>query len=264
MQFLLGLFPFDAQDVWTSLAAYRIGTKDGFTVFPTITKSGKVCKAKLIKFNTETGKRIKDGYSTSSLEYCLKKEGKIQSEFFTDKEVFFGEHLLSKYPDLPIAIVESEKSAVIGSICDGVFPEMVWLACGSGDWLKTERLLRLGRNRTIWLFPDADTNGRWFSKWQRVASDARLHGLSVNVSDLIENRATDAERASGADLADYLICLQLERNDPANREAFRDGIEERLAILTIDGGLTQEQAEAQITATGFYQDAIQSALESVR
>ncbi len=265
VQFLLRLFPFDPEDVWQSVKDYLIGTKDSFTVFPTISRIGNVCKAKLMKFDIETGsngKLRKQGiYCIDSLEAKLKKAGDLKEDFETDKEVFFGGHLLAKYPDLPIAIVEAEKSAVIGSICKGVFPDMVWLAAGSKQWLKLERLQRLaqlGRNRTIILYPDADG----FGKWQTIASDARKQGLTVNVSDLIERSATDADRATGCDLADYLISEQARRNDPAIREAFRDLIEERIAIMTIDGGMSEEQAEAEILASGLYQDAIRPKLKA--
>ena len=208
----------------------------------------------LIKFNPETGNRLKDDYSISSLEAKLKKAGDLNENFETDKDVFFGEHLLKKYPTLPIAIAEAEKTAVIASICKDVFPDMVWLAAGSKQWIKADRLKRLGRDRTIILYPDADG----FEKWQIIASEARKGGSTVNVSDLIEKRATDAEKGEQVDLADYLIGLQRQRNDPANREAFRDLIEERIAIMTIDGGLTLEQAEAEIENSGFYQNAIRS------
>lgn len=258
VQFLLKLFPYDdPSDLIQTVKEYCIGTKDGFTVFPTISKIGKICKAKLIKFDPATGKRIKDGYSISSLESILKREGKLKKDFETDKDVFFGEHLSRKYAALPIAIVESEKSAVIGSICQGVFPDMVWLAAGSKQWLKANRLERLGRDRKIFLYPDADG----FDKWQGIASDASKVGLTVKVSNLIEKRATSEAKAKQVDLADYLINEQQKRNDAANREAFRDLIEERLAIMTIDGGMSDEQAEAEIIASGFYAEAIRAVLE---
>lgn len=263
VQFLLDLFPYDPDDVWQAVRSYRIGTKNGFTVFPTISRIGKVCKGKLLKFN-KAGNTLTypdGGRAVSSLEYYLKKEGKLKRDFETDKDVYFGEHLLATNPDSPIAIVESEKSAVIGSICKRVFDNgFVWLACGSGSWLNAKRLKRLGRDRTIWLFPDADPKGFWFAKWQGIALDASKYGLIVRVSDLIKTRATADEKADGCDMADYLIRLQRQRNDPATREAFRILIEDRLSLLMIDGRLTLDDAEAEILATGFFENAIREAL----
>jgi Domain of unknown function (DUF6371) len=256
VQFLLGLFPSNPEDIWQAVNDYMIGsTKDGKTIFWQVDRNRRVRTGKIIKYDSRTGKRLKDVHPNWTHSE-LKKAGWIKPGFDL-QQCFFGEHLLRTYPGLPIAIVEAEKSAVIGSICKGVFPDLVWLACGGKSNLNAERLSRLGRDRKIILYPDADG----FDKWQGIASGARSQGLTVKVSDLIEKQATDAEKADGADLADYLIRLQRQRNDRATREPFRDLIEERLAIMTIDGGLTEEQAEADIIASGFYQDAIRSVLE---
>jgi hypothetical protein len=260
VRFLVSLFPNDPEDVFQAIKVYIIGTKDGFTSFPTITSTGKLCKAKLIKFDPATGKRIKDGYSISSLEAKLKRPGLLKENFETDKEVFFGEHLLGKFPGRPVSIVESEKSAVIGSICKGVFPDMVWLAAGSLSWLNADRVARLGRDRKIILYPDTDIDGKCISKWQVIASEARKRGFSVYVSDLIEKNATVEEKAKGYDLADYLIREQSRRNDPALQEDFRTIIEDRLAILTVDGGMSEREAEDHILSSGFYQIALSNVL----
>jgi hypothetical protein len=154
-----------------------------------------------MKFDRETGKRLKKAGSISSLQYELKRRAIIAGDFQTDIEVFFGEHLLAQNPASPIGIVESEKTAVIASICSNVFPSMIWLATGSKQWLKPHRLERIGLNRTIVLYPDADG----YSKWAEIALEGRKLGLSIKVSSLIEKCATEAEKADGADLADYLI-----------------------------------------------------------
>jgi len=257
VQFIGQLFPYDSDAAAEAVSKYRIGTYDGWTSFPTIDRQGKFCKAKLMKFDPATGKRLKDADGRGlihSLQAKLKQAGKLKLDFETNKDVFFGEHLAAKYPSLPIAIVESEKTAIIASVCKGVFPDLVWLACGGLSNLKPERLARIANGRKLILFPDA--NG--FEKWQWIASEARKAGIAVNVSDLLERLATSEQKRDGLDLADYLIAEQSRRNDPARRAAFADLIEERLAIMTIDGGLTEEQAEAGILASGFYDDAIRA------
>ncbi|MBX3291574.1 MAG: hypothetical protein KF881_01640 [Acidobacteria bacterium] len=206
--FLLNLFPDETAAVWDAIKDYRIGTKQDYCVFPVIKRSGRFCKAKLIKYDRNTGKRVstdKDPSSISSLEHFLKRDGSINDDFEKDKEVFFGEHLLSKYPGLPVGVVESEKTAVICSIEKGVFPEMVWLACGSGSWLNAARLRKIGPNRKVWLFPDADSKGKWIEKWRQIAKEAKGHGMHVIVSDIIEKNATEEELKAGSDIADYLI-----------------------------------------------------------
>jgi hypothetical protein len=243
VQFLLSLFPFDAEAVWQAVSDYLIGThKTGRTIFWQIDQDRNIRTGKAIDYDRETGKRNKQ----TNPFWLHPKEG------FELQQCFFGEHLLTKYQSRPVAIVEAEKSAVIASLCDSVFPDLVWLACGGKSNLNAYKLERLGRDRKIILYPDADG----FEKWQAIASDASKRGLTVKVSNLIERQATDAERARGSDLADYLIREQRKRNDPARREAFRDLIEETLAIMMFDGGLSEDQAESEIISSGFFAKAI--------
>jgi hypothetical protein len=199
VQFLLNLFPDCSEEIQDVLKMYFVGTYDDYTVFPQIDRLNRVCKAKLIRFNPATGKRLKGEYDTSSLPAKLKLK-----ENFQYKQIFFGEHLLLKYPDKPVAIVEAEKTAVIASIC---FPEFVWLACNSKTWLKAERLQRFGQRQII-LYPDADG----FELWQTIATNSTRQGSTVKVSNLIESHATAEQKANGYDLADYLINQQTEIN----------------------------------------------------
>lgn len=256
IQFITELFPFDPDAVTIAVKEYKIGTFDDWTSFPVISKQGKFCKAKLMKFDHSTGKRLKDKDGNGlihSLQAKLKYAGRLKNDFETDKEVYFGEHLLTKYPDRPVAIVESEKTAVIASLCRGAFPfDFVWLATGSKQWLKPERIRRIGRNRRIVLYPDSDG----FDKWQRIAADPSLRSYHVKVSNLIQDLATESEKAEQVDLADYLIREQRKRNDPTRRAAFRDLIEERLAVLIFDGGMGEEEAENHIESSGFIADSI--------
>jgi hypothetical protein len=213
VQFLFDLFPDCSDEVQAVLKMYFVGTYlDNYgiyyTCFPQIDRLNRVCKAKLIRFNPANGKRLKGDFDTSSLPAKLKLK-----ESFNYSQIFFGEHLLTKYPDKPVAVVEAEKTAIIASLC---LPQFVWLGSNSKSWLKVERLQRLGTRRII-LYPDADG----FDLWQKVAAQARIKNLNVVVSDLIEKHATDQEKANGYDLADYLIDEQKEINE-FNRNCERE------------------------------------------
>ena len=71
--------------------------------------------------NIRTGKVMAYGVmgkgKTSSIGYIKRLH---------TKPMLFGEHLIYE-SDLPIAIVESEKTACIMSVCN----PLIWLACGS-------------------------------------------------------------------------------------------------------------------------------------
>jgi hypothetical protein len=233
VQFLIDLFPDCIEEIKNVLKMYLVGTYPDYhgcyTCFPQIDRQMRVCKAKLIRFDAMTGNRLKGKFDTSSLVAKLKKLGKVKEDF-NYKQIFFGEHLLTKHPDKPVAIVEAEKSVIIGSLC---FPKFIWLASGSKQWLKTERLERLG-NRSIILYPDGDG----YNAWQQIATDARRQGLEVKVSSLIETRATDEQKAEGYDLADILINQQREIND---------ALLEREAILEYENTALAEQSTMEMT-----------------
>ncbi len=248
VQFLFDLFPNCSEEIEAVLKMYFVGTYQDYCCFPSIDRLNRICRAKLIRFNRCTGKRLKGDNDTSSLPAKLKLK-----KDFNYKQIFFGEHLLAKYPDKTICIVEAEKTAIIASLC---FPNLLWLACNSKPWLKPERINRLG-NRQIILYPDADG----FDLWQGIAADAQRQGSIIKVSNLIQNHATAAQKASGYDLADFLINQQIEinqfnnfvdsynaklemvLNDESLKRDFEIILDERKSILVIDGGLSEGEAE---------------------
>ncbi len=251
VQFLFDLFPDCSEEIQAVLKMYFVGTFEDYTCLPSIDQQNRICRAKLIKFNPATGKRLKGEFDTSSLKTKLKLK-----EDFNYKQIFFGEHLLVFQNTKPVAIVEAEKTAIVASLC---FPEKLWLGSNSKTWLKVERLRRF-ENRQVILYPDADG----FDQWQSVATDAQRQGLNVKVSSLIENHATAEQHASGYDLADYLINQQREinqtntsidvfntkletvLNDESLFNGFKLFLEEQKAIA-IYNGATETEAETICT-----------------
>jgi len=224
VQFLFDLFPDCSEEIQSVLKMYFVGTYQDYTCFPQIDRLNRICKAKLIRFNRATGKRLKGEFDTSSLKTKLKLKAD-----FNYKQIFFGEHLLSKFTNKPVAIVEAEKTAIIASLC---FPEFVWLGSNSKTWLKAERLKRLD-GRQIILYPDADG----FNQWQEIALEAKRQGLTVKVSNLIETHATNEQRTNGYDLADYLINQQAEINQTNN---FVDSYNGKLETVLNDESLRSD------------------------
>lgn len=256
VQFLLNLFPEDTKTVWQTVKDYFIGTsKDGKTIFWQIDQSRRIRTGKMIAYESETGKRRKD--VSPNWTHAALKRARLLKQDFNLMQCFFGEHLLRFDSQKPVAIVEAEKTAVIASIC---FPEFVWLAIGSKQSLKCDRLKRLSKRKIV-LYPDADG----FALWQEIAFEARQNALTVKVSNLIERCGTDAEKGKGFDLADYLISQQSEINrtndfvdfynaklahvliDENLMRDFQTILDEQLAVRMIDGNLLDADADAQIT-----------------
>lgn len=191
VQFLINLFGVEVASQLVS--RYFIATSkhwNGATVFWQIDTQGKVRTGKIMLYSPTTGKRVKN------LElpvYWVHKA--IKQPEFELRQCLFGEHLLIEKTK-PVAIVESEKTAVIASV---YLPQFIWVAVGSLTNLNAEKCSIL-KGRTITLFPDL--NG--FDKWSSIAKELS-HLANFTVSDLLERKATEAERKQGFDLADYLI-----------------------------------------------------------
>ncbi|UTA69567.1 DUF6371 domain-containing protein [Emticicia sp. 21SJ11W-3] len=172
---------------------YFIGTSKhwaGATVFWQIDTRRRIRSGKIMLYNTATGKRIKEPVSLISWVHSV-----LNLPDFNLKQCFFGEHLLINNTK-PVAIVESEKTALIASLYE---PRFTWLAAGSLNSLSADKCKVL-EGRKVFLFPDVNA----FEKWQAKVQEFRW-GSQWVVSDVLEKIATDQDRQQGLDLADYLL-----------------------------------------------------------
>lgn len=161
----------------------------GATVFWQIDIQGKVRTGKIMLYSPTTGKRVKEPCSHIQWVHSLLKQPE-----YSLKQCFFGEHLLIDKTK-PVAIVESEKTAIIAS---GYLPDFAWLAVGGKDGLNTEKCSIL-KGRSVVLYPDLGMFEKWSSKAKELS-----HLAKFAVSDLLERKATEDEKTKGLDLADYL------------------------------------------------------------
>jgi hypothetical protein len=150
----------------------------------------------LIKFNLPlkcrpiTGHRVKEPFNhVSSAHKALK-----QPEFALN-QCLFGEHLL-RDKNKPIALVESEKTAIIASV---YLPQFIWVAVGGKQNLNIN-MIRVLKGRTVVLFPDLNA----VEKWGAIVKELK-HLADFIVSDLLQRKASEADIKEGLDLADYLI-----------------------------------------------------------
>lgn len=193
LQFLNSRF---GQEVVSKLIVhYRIGSSNkwpGATVFWQIDENGRVRTGKVMLYTNE-GKRVKRPFPHVTFAHKL-----LKSPNYELAQCFFGEHLLKEFPNRPVAIVESEKTAII---CSVYFPDFVWLATGGKNgvgWSKSEVASSLN-SRDVILFPDLGA----FEDWKHKALSVQCK--SIRVSDLLEKYAIDVDREKGFDLADYLL-----------------------------------------------------------
>ena len=215
---------------------YALGaTKNKEVIFWQIDIHGKVRTGKIMQYNPETGRRLK--HESGAIDWVhnkLKKSGTL-SEDFNLQQCFFGEHLLKIYSNKQVAIVESEKSAIIASC---IFPDLVWLAAGNLNGLSIEKCQVL-TGQDIILYPDLGA----FEKWSLKAIEIKKqHNCKVTISTLLEDEATDTDHVNGLDIADYIIAeLKSKKTTPKIQSYFspilQSMIEQNKALLVLINGL---------------------------
>jgi hypothetical protein len=177
------------------LIRYQItpsGNNNG-VVFWQIDHLFRIRNGKEMWYNPENCKR-KNG----ALSISYKEKEQLQAAF-NASSCFFGEHLLSLYPDAKVGLVESEKTALYMS---SIYPNMVWLATGGKHGTKwTERSVFFPLiGRTVTVFPDLDAHDEWTTK----ANILKSGNVNVDVSNCLKNSPLlFQEQNPKADIMDF-------------------------------------------------------------
>ena len=184
-----------------AINAYCLGvTKNRDVIFYQLDKEGRCRTGKIMKYDRKTGHRVKDekvGGKITWVHSVLRQSADPLLRLPDGWELtqcLFGEHLLKQHPLKPVALVESEKTAVI---CSAFWQEYIWLATGGKSQLNDR--LQVLRGRKVVAFPDVDGYREWKEKLYQV------RGLDITVSDVLEKNATAEDLASHVDIADLLI-----------------------------------------------------------
>jgi hypothetical protein len=185
---------FSKDEVFKATQDYLITGTNCFwnnsTVFWQIDNKEQIHAGKIMQYDRFTGKRIKEPYNHINWIHIANNELN-----FNLKQCLFGLHRVTEDYQKTIAIVESEKTAIIMSI---LLPHYIWIATGSKGNFKLEMLKPI-KKRNIVAFPDKGEYINWLNK----AAELTAIGFKITVSDLIEQ--TDFE--NGFDLADYYLRL---------------------------------------------------------
>ena len=199
VKFLIQLF---GNEITAGLISkYFIGTSkhwQGSNIFWQIDITGKIRTGKIMLYSPTTGKRIKEPFNHVTWVHTA-----IKQPEFELRQCFFGEYLL-KDKSKPVAIVESEKTAIIASV---YFPKFNWIAAGNLNGLNAEKCEVL-TGRQVILYPDLSKpqpdGATTFEVWKAKARElATIANFTVN--ELLETKAGEDQRKEGCDLADYLI-----------------------------------------------------------
>ena len=179
---LVKLFGIDKAD--NLRTDYNIGTAKGNgTIFWQEDRKGNVRTGKVMYYHP-TGKRIKERNS-----WFL--HSRIRDDF-NYRQCFFGLHLTT--PDKPVALCESEKTAIIMSVFE---PGYTWIASGGSEMINDERLFELPRLDKV--FAD---NGQ-FEKWERKTR-AFLPEMDISVDEAVN----DGILKEGDDILDLYLARE--------------------------------------------------------
>ena len=187
---------FEKEKVENLIELYRIGTSKhwkGASVFWQIDEDEKVRTGKIMLYDAQSGKRVKKPYNHIQWVHSV-----LKCENFELAQCFFGSHLLLKYPHQTVAIVESEKTAIIAR---GFVPDCLWLGSGGLSQLNTAKWWHL-RTRNVILYPDLGGFEKWKEKAEMLQKNCNA---KIIVSDILEKNATQQDRENGLDIADFLI-----------------------------------------------------------
>ena len=207
VSFLHGLF--DGDVTRQLITEYYIGTSshwDGSTVFWQVDRYGHIHGGKIMLYDADTGKRVKQPFNHITWVHSALKLDKYNLE-----QCLFGEHLLNKQPEATAIIVESEKTAIVGSgFDDGA---SVWLACGGCQNL-SKKVCQALTGRNVLLMPD---NGK-YEDWRERGRELLGVCKSVKICDIMERKAA----SKGDDICDLLV--ERHRNGTLDNSIF-DGTE---------------------------------------
>ena len=176
------------------------GWTDGRVCFWQIDEQGRPHGGKLMRYGND-GKRDK----TENPGWMHNQKGireQLDLERNEYRATLFGLHLLNRYPQATINIVESEKTALICANAYGHPERSLWMACGGLKFLKLESLQPLiDQGRRVWLWPDKDGVEDWKQKCEHLLSDR----VSITTRYLEENWVPDD--GEKADVADIILRL---------------------------------------------------------
>ncbi len=173
---------------------YGVGiTKDGHPIFWYYDRQNRCRDGKIMKYRQD-GHRDKDAPgSICAVGAMLKKSGHLP-ESWSRSGCLYGEHLLDRWPEATIGLVESEKTAIVAAVR---FPKYLWLATG-GKTQNLDRAAAILNGRRVVVFPDADATQEWTE---------HFHGLpGWSVSNIAKNHADlYGPEWAKCDLCDILV-----------------------------------------------------------
>ena len=208
---------FELPEIEKVIELYHLGTiQDGYlkgaVTFPYFERLDQIRAVQIIQYDKDNHRKrihwidkyapVINKYNKDWLEKYAENEGKVTC--------LFGAHLIHEYPNNPIAIVESAKSAIVATLYYGL-PEkdskkMIWLGAFSRDALSLHKCKILS-GRAVYLIPDLSMDGSTYRVWKEKSEAFKraMPTTRFKIVDTFEIKANQPDRDKGLDIADYLV-----------------------------------------------------------
>jgi hypothetical protein len=210
------------QVLW--LYCVRHWPKDGRVVFWQIDNEGRPHGAKMMAYHSNGKRWKKEEDEERSRPRWVHNQGGFREHLDLDHHQFvaslFGMHLMPRYPQATINIVESEKTALFMATMYGELEKNLWLACGGLEFLKVEALRPLiDQGRRVWVWPDKDGVEKWKAKVGHLCNDR--FGIYTGFFDKYWIEA-DGKKADVCDINLRLLCKPETINEAKELEPSED------------------------------------------
>ena len=207
------------ETLWTYCVG---GWRDGRVVFWGIDHNGVPRAAKLMRYHPD-GHRNKDehpgwiynqpGTYDDQGNYIQGPKDILKPDNHTILKPLFGAHLLKRYPDAVVNIVESEKTALVMANFYGQLDRQLWIACGGLKHLRLDSMQPLiDQGRKVWLWPDKDGVAEWQEVCDKLGSD------KVQVYTRFFETCWRECDGPKADCADIIIRMMTKGDQPREPE----------------------------------------------
>ena len=149
----------------------------------------------------EIGQTVDGHIGSGWVSTMLKQRYPECSRYIRPEHCLFGLHQVSEDEQRPVAIVESERSAVILS---ELLPKQLWMATAYPSNFNLLSLAPLQGRRVI-LYPRTDPAMEHYLAWLEIADQARRkYQLDITVRNFLEEQATPEQKEREIDLWDYI------------------------------------------------------------
>ncbi|MCA9749039.1 MAG: hypothetical protein KC414_08030 [Romboutsia sp.] len=190
---------FNNEIVKKILIRYKVGCVKKWdsdaTVFWQIDRDFDVRTGKIMLYNYQTGKRVKNPFNHISWAHTPYKENDFgDNADYCLTQCFFGEHLLNEEGIEEFNVVESEKTAILCSIAK---PSSYWIATGGLMNINEERLLPF-IDKKLTFYPD---KGLAYKEWEKKLKPF-MKDFNITISDFVEKITT---LNNGDDIGDFII-----------------------------------------------------------